>query len=56
MDSEILAKLPPTRLFFRCAVPLAVTMVFGSLYQIADHLLPKLGGTTAGASGECSRE
>lgn len=36
MDSEIFAKLPPTRLFFRCAVPSAVTMVFGSLYQIAD--------------------
>lgn len=36
MNSEIFAKLPPTQLFFRCAVPSAITMVFGSLYQIAD--------------------
>ncbi|MCI8400374.1 MAG: hypothetical protein HFF90_13425 [Oscillibacter sp.] len=36
MNSEIFAKLPPTQLFFRCAVPSAITMVFGSLYQITD--------------------
>lgn len=38
MDSEIFEKLPPTRLFFRCAIPSIVTMVFGALYQIADGL------------------
>lgn len=38
MDSEIFEKLPPTQLFFRCAIPSIVTMVFGALYQIADGL------------------
>ncbi len=38
MDSEIFEKLPPTRLFFRCAIPSIVTMAFGALYQIADGL------------------
>ncbi len=38
MDSEIFEKLPPTKLFFRCAIPSMVTMVFGALYQIADGL------------------
>ena len=38
MDSEIFEKLPPTKLFFRCAVPSMVTMAFVSLYQIADGL------------------
>ena len=38
MDSEIFEKLPPTKLFFRCAVPSMVTMAFGALYQIADGL------------------
>ncbi len=38
MDSEIFEKLPPTRLFFRCAIPSMVTMAFGALYQIADGL------------------
>ena len=38
MDSEIFRKLPPTKLFFRCAVPSMVTMAFASLYQIADGL------------------
>lgn len=38
MDSEIFEKLPPTKLFFRCAVPSMITMVFGALYQIADGL------------------
>lgn len=36
MNSEIFEKLPPTQLFFRCAVPSAITMVFGALYQIVD--------------------
>ena len=38
MDSEIFEKLPPTKLFFRCAVPSMITMAFASLYQIADGL------------------
>lgn len=36
MDSEIFERLPPTKLFFRCALPSIVTMAFGALYQIAD--------------------
>ena len=38
MNSEIFEKLPPTKLFFRCAVPSMITMAFGALYQIADGL------------------
>ena len=38
MESEIFQKLPPTKLFFRCALPSMVTMAFGALYQIADGL------------------
>ena len=38
MDSEIFEKLPPTKLFFRCAIPSMITMAFGALYQIADGL------------------
>lgn len=38
MDSEIFEKCPPTRLFFRCALPSMITMAFGALYQIADGL------------------
>lgn len=38
MDSEIFEKLPPTKLFFRCALPSMITMFFGALYQIADGL------------------
>ena len=38
MDSEIFEKLPPTKLFFRCALPSMITMAFGALYQIADGL------------------
>ena len=38
MDSEIFEKLPPTKLFFRCAVPSMITMAFGALYQVADGL------------------
>ena len=38
MDCEIFEKLPPTRLFFRLAVPSMITMAFASIYQIADGL------------------
>lgn len=38
MNSEIFEKLPPTKLFFRLAVPSMITMAFGALYQIADGL------------------
>ena len=38
MDSEIFEKLPTTKLFFRCAIPSMITMVFSALYQIADGL------------------
>ncbi|MEA5012264.1 MAG: MATE family efflux transporter [Angelakisella sp.] len=38
MDSTIFEKLPPTKLFFRCAIPSMITMAFGALYQIADGL------------------
>lgn len=38
MNSEIFAKLPPTKLLFRCAIPSMITMAFGALYQIADGL------------------
>lgn len=36
MDSEIFERLPPTKLFFRLAIPSMITMVFGALYSIAD--------------------
>ncbi len=38
MDSKIFETLPPTKLFFRCAIPSMITMLFGALYQIADGL------------------
>ena len=38
MDSQIFEKLPPTKLFFRLAIPSMITMAFTSLYQIADGL------------------
>ena len=38
MDSEIFEKLPPTKLFFRLAIPSMITMAFSALYQIADGL------------------
>lgn len=38
MNSEYFEKLSPTKLFFRCAIPSMITMVFGALYQIADGL------------------
>lgn len=38
MDSEIFVKIPPTRLFFRCAVPAVITFVFGALYSVVDGM------------------
>ena len=38
MNSEVFAKLPPTKLFFRCAVPAVVTSVFGALYSVVDGM------------------
>ena len=38
MDSEIFEKLPPTKLFFRLAIPSMITMAFSALYQIADGI------------------
>lgn len=31
MNSEIFAKLPPTKLFFHCAVPAVIMSLFGTL-------------------------
>ena len=36
MGSRVFRELAPTKLLFRCAVPAAVTSVFGALYSIAD--------------------
>ena len=38
MNSEFFAALAPTKLFWRCALPSMITMVFGALYQIADGI------------------
>ena len=38
MISEKFATLPPTRLFFHCAVPAVITSVFGGLYSVVDGL------------------
>lgn len=38
MNSEMFIKLPPTRLFFRCAIPAIITSVFGALYAVVDGL------------------
>ena len=38
MDSEDFGKLPPTKLFFRCAVPAVITSVFGALYSVVDGI------------------
>lgn len=43
MDSDIFVKLPPTKLFFRCAVPAVITSVFGALYSVVDGALNVLG-------------
>ncbi len=36
--SNIFATLPPTKLFFRCAIPAATMSVFGALYSVADGI------------------
>ncbi len=38
MNSAVFEKLPPLKLFFRCAIPSMITMAFGAFYQIADGL------------------
>lgn len=38
MNSEVFAQLSPRKLVLRCAIPSIITMVFGSLYSIADGL------------------
>ena len=38
MQSEMFATLPPTKLFFKCAVPAVVTSVFGALYSVVDGI------------------
>lgn len=38
MHSDIFETMPPTKIFFRCAIPSMITMSFNSLYQIADGL------------------
>ena len=35
-DTSLFASLPPTRLFFRCALPSMVSMAVSSLYTVAD--------------------
>lgn len=40
--SNIYAELPPTKLFFRCAVPAAVTSAFGTLYYEGRSLNPRM--------------
>ena len=36
MNSDVFKNMPPTALFFRCAGPAMITMLFGSLYSVAD--------------------
>ncbi len=36
MNSDVFRELPPTKLFFRCAVPSMISMAFGALYSVAD--------------------
>ena len=38
MNSELFGRLPPTGLFFRCAVPAVITSVFGALYSVIDGI------------------
>ncbi len=38
MNSELFVTLPPTKLFFRCAVPAVITSVFGALYSVVDGM------------------
>ncbi|MBQ9022185.1 MAG: hypothetical protein IJ113_09310 [Eggerthellaceae bacterium] len=39
MGSNIFTELSPTKLLIRCAVPAAITSVFGALYSIADGVI-----------------
>lgn len=38
MHSEIFSKMPPTRLFFHCALPAMATSLAGGLYAIVDGI------------------
>ena len=38
MDSEMYVKMPPSKLFFHCAVPAMITSVFGALYSVVDGM------------------
>ena len=38
MNTELFGKLPPTKLFFRCAIPAVITSVFGALYSVVDGI------------------
>lgn len=38
MHSEIFSKMPPTRLFFHCALPVMATFLAGGLYAIVDGI------------------
>ena len=38
MHSAVFEKLPPSKLFYRCAVPSMITMTFSVLYEIADGI------------------
>lgn len=59
MDSEIFEKLPPTKLFFRCAIPSMITMAFGTLVfpiTVLFTLTPflKLNGVWLSALVSCT--
>ncbi|MCR4600276.1 MAG: MATE family efflux transporter [Clostridia bacterium] len=38
MNSEAFGKLPPSKLFFRSAVPAVIASVFGALYSVVDGI------------------
>ena len=38
MNAELFIRLPPRKLFFRCAIPAAVTSVAGALYAVVDGM------------------
>ena len=38
MNSDNFIKLSPTKLFFRCVIPAAITSVFGALYAVIDGI------------------
>ena len=56
MQSEMFATLPPTKLFFKCAVPAVITSVFGALCSVVDGifglngvwLMPTVAGLASG--------